>query len=112
MLSRVSYFCISGLFNDAVSAQNMVSNYKINSESPAGQSVEVRSCTYLAEVSCSQDYCGRCVGNDVVLICKLLLCGGSCYLHVQGLILDGIDPEGSRNFPRNIGQCLQVDTAS
>jgi len=47
MLSRVSYFCISGLFIDAVSAQNIVSNYKIISESPAGHSVEV-SCIYFA----------------------------------------------------------------
>ena len=79
--------------------------------------MEVRSCTYLAEVSFSKITAGaveitRYVGNGVVLICILLLCGGSCYFHVQSFILDCIDPEGSRNFPRNIGEYLQVDTAS
>ena len=106
-----------GLFNDAVSAQNIMSNDKIINESPAGHSVEVRSCTYLAEVFFRKITAGtveitRCVGNDVVLISKLLLCGGSCYLHVESIILDCIDSEGSRNFPRNIGEYLPVDTAS
>ena len=118
MLSRVSYFCIFVLLNDAVSAQNIVSNYKIISKSPAGQSVEVRSCTHppywcsSRKITAGAVEIKRCVGNDVVLICKLLLPGGSCYLHVQGFILDGVDPEGSRNFPRNICQYLQVDTES
>jgi hypothetical protein len=80
MLSRISYFCISGLFNDAVSAQNIVSNDKIISESAAGHSVEVRSCTYLAEVSFRKITVGaveitKCVGNDVVLICKFCFVG-------------------------------------
>lgn len=75
MQSRVSYFCISGLFNDAVSAQNIVSNDKIITESASGHSVEVRSCNHLAEVSFGKITVGaveitRCVGNDVVLICK------------------------------------------
>jgi hypothetical protein len=59
--------------------------------------VEV-SCTYLAEVSFRKITAGaveitRRVGNDVVLRCKLLFCGGLCYLHVQSFILDCIDPE-------------------
>lgn len=94
-----------------------MSNDKIIGESPAGRSVEVRSFTYLAKVSFRKITAGaveitRCVGNEVVLICKLLLCGGSCYLHVQSLISDCTDPEESRNFSRNIGEYLPVDTAS
>ena len=94
-----------------------MSNDKIISESPAGHSVEVRKCTYRAEASFRKITAGAveittCVGNDVVLICKLLLCGGSCHLHVQNFILECIDLEGSRNFPRNIGEYLPVDTVS